>query len=336
MNILKTVSIVLTLMIITSCSKIYRTSLPSDNFVGKGHVIKKKESIDSSEFQLRGKGKEKFYDIPFVYYYGDEPPAERQIDIALDPEIEDAVKNNFIYALMASNSYVELSDLQYKIPSWKRIDRWDSSKGLGFDIYIEEKSIASNNTRLVIAFRGTENTSPKDWVYANIYVPLPFHDSQYDEAYNAVKKIKKIYPNHKIITTGHSLGGALAINSSLRIPGIDAIAFNSSPRFFFGNTKEQNKQTLLSEKGEVLNWARWLWCTNYSINKYKMKNFDKFNFYHYKGISKPFKEHSMYRLSRGLLLLAIQVAAEQANEIATANNLNATELKKYPRTVEFH
>lgn len=312
-------SLALITTILTSCSTIQRTSLPSNDELGRGHtnVILKKS------FEKRVSFKDPY---KIRLKYGDKKIKD------LKGDVKDAILDNYIYALMSHNAYKDFGNAQFILPNWQRLERWESDKGLAFDVYEEIKSVSRK--RLVIAFRGTENTSFQDWFYANLYIrimpikKLRVFTSQYDEAYNVSEYYKENYPNHSIITTGHSLGGSLAINNSIRIDGINAIGFNSSPRFFWGNTIPRNKQVLISEQGELLGWARSLWRTNSMISNYGMENYTKFDFTKPEGMGSALKKHAMYRLALGLLLSAEKYGDEKAIEILKVNRIDYIETKK--------
>lgn len=179
-----------------------------------------------------------------------------------------------IYAAMAANAYKRGEDeLQFDFASlgWTKVDLAGEKlvtegpshagfwTGLALDVY-ERDDVT------VFAFRGT-NTA-WDWVVANAAIPFSI---QYK---SANKKVRFYLENRlgvekrRIVATGHSLGGGLALSVSAterrKIPvQVDAIAFDSSPRVFdgLGNDPPEANRILVHEKGEALERARRYWKT---------------------------------------------------------------------------
>jgi predicted esterase YcpF (UPF0227 family) len=168
------------------------------------------------------------------------------------------------YAIMSANAYDH--KLQISIPGWKRIKRIKSNHGFSADIYNsdDEKSV-------VIAFRGTDDK--KDWPYANLKLSP---GGQYSDADDLFSMILKENSGKKIITTGHSLGGGLAIHISLANEGVEAFVFNPSPRIFAGKNygKYDNRIVLAYESGEILESLRKLFTT---LKKIKIEEY-RYNF----------------------------------------------------------
>lgn len=130
--------------------------------------------------------------------------------------------------------------------------------------------ILENNTNeTIFAFRGTD--SPLDYFFSNVAVP-------WSGAYAAARKEFVRYArnnrNRHITITGHSLGGGLALSSSVRhdvleaingpnsnLTGYPAIVFNSSPRVFdgFGDHQVFAERYAIYQKGEILQNVRKMW-----------------------------------------------------------------------------
>lgn len=166
---------------------------------------------------------------------------------------------NYEFAIMSSNAYSK--DLQINLPGWKRTKRIIVRKhGFSADIYL-----SNDEKKVVIAFRGTDNDNIKDWLYGNINLNTK---GQYTDADNLFKKVISEHSEKTIITTGHSLGGGLAIHISILNKDVDAVAFHPSPRLFVhGNyTKYDNNVTIIYETGEVLTPLRDLFTTLKKIN----------------------------------------------------------------------
>jgi len=100
----------------------------------------------------------------------------------------------------------------------------------------------------VIAFRGSD-IAWSDWVHGN------FGKEQYAQAqalYEAQKKAAGV----PVVVTGHSLGGALAMQVSIDNPGADAYVFNTSPRYTVPAEPNDNVRLAIKERGDVLDLVR--------------------------------------------------------------------------------
>jgi len=62
--------------------------------------------------------------------------------------------------------------------------------------------------QIAIVYRGSNDV--KDWLGSDLAMGVDIQLVQKVDAQNFYEKIKKEYPNQKIILTGHSLGGSLA------------------------------------------------------------------------------------------------------------------------------
>lgn len=217
----------------------------------------------------------------------------------------------YLYALMSSNAYTD--EKQYEIPGWTRTDRFSSTSGLAFDEYVRD---GSSPLELVVAFRGTER-SLKDWK-ANAALIEPW---QHREAYEYIARRRKEQPDAHMTVTGHSLGGALALNMSTRFDNLPAFAFNSSPRAFFAAQGIANERTLVWETGEILNSVRRPWLGARMRDAERLR----FNFMSYRIFRslKFIREHGIYGLSRGLLISAVAYGNPHAKEVFDANILQA-------------
>lgn len=221
---------------------------------------------------------------------------------------EDAAIKSFVYALMASNAYS--SNPAFMIPGWKRVPELETNtwRGMGLTVY-ESKS----EKKLVLAFEGTNPYSLRDWVFGNLNI---FWKGQYGEVEEEIENIPEKYMDYKIIATGHSLGGGLALHTSLYKDNVDAYAFNSSPRVY-SNTdmeiKENSNRFLISEKEEILESIRNTWpaLKEIAIND----NFSHFDFLEDIRV----KEHAMYYMARGLTIVAASAGNVEAIEIMKIN-----------------
>src|SRR5690606_19676315 len=74
---------------------------------------------------------------------------------------------------------------------------------------------------------------------------------------NLFDKLRKEHSSEtKFVVTGHSLGGSIALEVSLKREKVDAYVFNTSPRFSADGYKIYNKRVSIVEYGEVLKTLR--------------------------------------------------------------------------------
>lgn len=125
--------------------------------------------------------------------------------------------------------------------------------GFNYTVY-DKRSAAGTLERRVIAFRGTDTRQLSDWFYGNIGT------TQRDQGRALYKAERDKLDNNgsarvPISVTGHSLGGAIAIQISLENPGVDAYVFNTSPRYTLlpPNT---NRRIAIAERGDILEVLR--------------------------------------------------------------------------------
>lgn len=216
---------------------------------------------------------------------------------------KDEASKYALYAMMASNAYLDPSRTYFPIEElgWVRVDldgnsttgnsysprTWIGSmfSNLQFDIW-EHKD--SNKT--VISFKGTDEKI--DWIVSNLWIgpSVP-----YKSAKKHVKEYKEKHPDRNVVVTGHSLGGGLALSSSLWLR-IDAYAFNPSPRVFDGwkDHKEHAERKVIYQEKEVLSKVRSFWPKFKEVMN--EENIYQTNF-EYNGVS----SHRADYLAEGLL-----------------------------------
>jgi hypothetical protein len=168
-----------------------------------------------------------------------------------------------VYAMMASNCYHKNDRVRFPVEKlgWIQVDRDGTPttrptkehkvSGLAYDIYEKQ-----GMEKAVWAIRGTD--SKRDYLWANFAVPpLSLQYKQVNEEFG--EYVKK-HPNKKITVTGVSLGGGLALSVSVH-HGVDAVAFNPSPRIFdgLGDKHRPAKRVMIYESGEILEIVRKYW-----------------------------------------------------------------------------
>lgn len=165
-------------------------------------------------------------------------------------------------AMMASNSYHNPTRQQFPLRTlgWFLVDRdgrpthGPSSNhkftGLAYDIYEHRET-----GEAVVAFRGTDGR--RDWLLANLALGI---SPPYRQAKNEFETFLTKHPGRKILVTGHSLGGGLALSMSARF-GVPAVIFDSSPRVFDGLGDHHKKATreLVYQNQEILEKVRRRW-----------------------------------------------------------------------------
>lgn len=193
-----------------------------------------------------------------------------------------AAANFAIYAMVANNAYKESSRKHFDLPeNWKRIKQVDDEQsGLQFDIY--EVAKGGSNKELVIAFRGADSEDDNPAT----------SNKQYGLVDKLIPDIVRNNPNTKITAAGHSLGGGLALHTSLVFDGIDAYAFNPSPRVYRHGNNKPNRRYMINEKGDPINKVRIIWKDVPGTTEWEFDFSDDGE-----------KQHFSYPLALGLLLL---------------------------------
>lgn len=223
-------------------------------------------------------------------------------------------RRHFIHAAMANNSYSDPKNKPiFVLPGWTLHDALESKSGLALQVYGDGVSL-KNSERVVVAYRGTNSSSVLDW--ANNLSPM--EPLQYRQAFSHLKELKSNYPEAKVTAVGHSLGGGIAMNMSMRLPGVDAVAFNMSPRVRFGRTEAYPAyRASLYEVGEILTGG-----TNFysAFQLPDSVHYGNYNFLDYRAWTfSPVPEHGIYELTRALTVVAMTRGSGEAITFFTAN-----------------
>ncbi len=211
-----------------------------------------------------------------------------------------------IYSMMASNAYAnDPTKTHFPIETlgWRKVDFKGNTvpetqnsytsktfvgsifSNLQFDIWED-----SNSNKTIIAFKGTKEKI--DWVTGNLAMGIAI---PYKSAKKHVREYINAHPDRKVSVTGHSLGGGLALSVSFW-EGVDAIAFNASPRIFDGmkNADAPANRLTVFQQGEILQKIR-RWYPKF-LNKIKPDQIVETSFNYPGGTS-----HRSDLLAEGLL-----------------------------------
>jgi hypothetical protein len=121
-------------------------------------------------------------------------------------------------AAQAALTYARLSQDAYETngvtaAGYRRESTVERNSGFAAAVFVKAQS-GSVPKEIVIAYRGTEPTSGRDWatdIGANYMRPGgSVYPRQYAEALELYQSVRAANPEARIILTGHSLGGGLA------------------------------------------------------------------------------------------------------------------------------
>jgi len=153
-------------------------------------------------------------------------------------------KEAFLCAIVAKAAYANSCDSKDFTITGRFYNQATDTQGL--------LGVAFNNT-FVVAFRGSEETGIADWMTDAKFLQtkLPFGPKSDDnlkvhqgfiEAYNSVRvsvlQMVQQSPHQRVITTGHSLGGALATLCALDVA--ENISAKTTACYTFGSPRVGN------------------------------------------------------------------------------------------------
>ena len=216
----------------------------------------------------------------------------------------DAARLSYEYAQMATNVYSSVGSSPFKLgPNLRPLEPLASlPSGLQYRVY--ERHDNGKRSEVIIAYRGTNFSSWQDWIFGNIGL------TQRSEALTIFDRVWRDYEIKPSIT-GHSLGGALAIQVSLCRDVHYNIVFDTSSRFskrFCGATYENHNVSIV-EFGEINKLLR-VFGREPTQRYVSLNCIDEGN---------AFSQHSMEKLAACLT----NIAALDASDAKVSKTLNA-------------
>lgn len=167
------------------------------------------------------------------------------------------------YAMLSSNAYDDEDTYTRLGPRFEPVgiippEADEERAGLAYALFDEYATQVGPDGAImrgarkgrVMAFRGTEFSGPTDIFRGSL------QNDQIEQARRLFLKeqarFAADYPGLPMVTTGHSLGGALATQVSIENPGIRAYVFNVSP-FYTGESSVGDADRIaVAERGEFL------------------------------------------------------------------------------------
>ncbi|WP_198045984.1 alpha/beta hydrolase family protein [Novosphingobium aquimarinum] len=131
----------------------------------------------------------------------------------------------------------------------KAVERDPREKsGFAYALFDRSATPGGPPVERVIAFRGSD-IAWSDWAHGNL------GKEQYEQAQALYEEQKRV-AGVPVVVTGHSLGGALAMQVSIDNLGANAYVFNTSPRYTVPAEPNRNVRLSIKERGDVLDLVR--------------------------------------------------------------------------------
>ncbi|ABC63797.1 hypothetical protein [Erythrobacter litoralis] len=180
--------------------------------------------------------------------------------------VRDLATDSYGYAMLASNAYQDEDTYTELGPRFAEVgiippEEGENRDGLAYSLFDEFELVERGGTfargarkARVLAFRGTEYSSPTDIIRGSIRADQIAVARRVYAAESA--RLAADYPGLQLIVAGHSLGGALATQISIENPDIPAYTFNVSPFYRGDSTVNDGKRVAINERGEFLRFLR--------------------------------------------------------------------------------
>ena len=180
--------------------------------------------------------------------------------------VRDMAVGSYGYAMLSSNAYRDGDSYTQLGPRFEEVPvippaEGEARDGLAYSLF-DEFAVLEEGEALergpirarVMAFRGTEYSSPTDIIKGSIRADQIAVARRVYAAERA--RLAAEHPGLTLIVAGHSLGGALATQISIENPDIPAYTFNVSPFYRGDSTVNDTKRVAIAERGEFLRFAR--------------------------------------------------------------------------------